>query len=106
MSKIFKILLISSIFFIFTFNFNLSHATSETNNNLDENSENIVQEDSSSQTALSTLAPTSGSVTGVSTMNSYSQANLDLNNILCIILIAIGVLIILLSIAILIRLKK
>lgn len=44
--------------------------------------------------------------TNVSTMSSISEANLGLNNILCIILIAIGILIILLAIAILIKLKN
>ena len=42
----------------------------------------------------------------VNTVASISEANLGLNNILCIVLIAIGVLIILPAIAILIRLKK
>ena len=45
-------------------------------------------------------------VTNVSTVNSISQMNLQLNNILNIILIAIGVLLILFAIAILIRLKS
>ena len=45
-------------------------------------------------------------ITNVSTVNSISQMNLQLNNILNIILIAIGVLLILFAIAILIRLKN
>lgn len=42
----------------------------------------------------------------VSTVNSISEMNLKINNILCIILISIGILLILFAIAILIRLKK
>ncbi len=42
----------------------------------------------------------------VNHISSVSEANLGLNNILCIILIAIGILIVLLAIAILIRLKR
>ena len=42
----------------------------------------------------------------VSTINSISEMNLKINNILCIILISIGILLILFAIAILIRLKK
>ena len=104
MSKTLKVLLLVS-FLILTLSFNFVYATS--NNEEDNESTNIVQEDSSAKSSLSTLSPTSSSsITGVSEMNSYAQANLDLNNILCIILIAIGVLIVLLSIAILIRLKK
>lgn len=48
----------------------------------------------------------SSTVTRVSNINSYDQANLQLNNILSIILISIGVLLILFAIALLIRLKK
>ena len=100
MSKTLKVLLML-IFLILGLSFNFVYAT------FTNKSTNTMQEDSSSKSSLSTLSPTSSSsVTGVSGMNSYSQANLELNNILCIILIAIGVLIILLSIAILIRLKN
>ncbi len=105
MSKTLKVLLLISFFLILTLWFNFVFATS--NNEIDNSSTNTIQEDTNKQSSLSTLSPTSSSsITGVSGMNSYSQANLELNNILCIILIAIGVLIILLSIAILIRLKK
>ena len=105
MSKTLKVLLLISFFLILTLWFNFVFATS--NNEIDNSSTNTIQEDTNKQSSLSTLSPTSSSsITGVSGMNSYSQANLELNNILCIILIAIGVLIILLSIAILIRLKN
>ena len=62
---------------------------------------NAAEQVTSSLNALST-----SSVTKVSTINSYEQANLQLNNILSIILISIGVLLILFAIAILIRLKN
>ncbi len=105
MPKTLKVLLLMSFFLILTFGFYFVYATST--NELDNEATNTLQEDSTSNSSLSTLSPTSStSITGVSGMNSYSQANLELNNILCIILIAIGILIILLSIAILIRLKK
>lgn len=104
MSKTLKVSLLA-FFLILTLSFNFVYATSSNEEN--NESTNTVQEDSSSKSSLSTLSPTSSSsITGVSEMNSYSQANLELNNILCIILIAIGILIVLLSIAILIRLKK
>lgn len=45
-------------------------------------------------------------ITSIKTVNGLPEANLKLNNILNIILIAIGVLLILLSIALLIRIKK
>lgn len=105
MSKTLKVLLLMSLLLILTLGFNFVYATS--NNDIADESTNTVQEDTSKQSSLSSLSPTSSSsITGVSSMNSYSKANLELNNILCIILIAIGILIILLSIAILIKLKK
>ena len=61
----------------------------------------IVVENSTEPSSLSVLSPSTG--TSVSSINSYEQANLHLNNVLCIILISIGLLLILLSIAILIR---
>ncbi len=97
MSKLLKILLILVLISSFAFVFYNTYATSD-----DE--ENIVQEDASSRSAISSLG--SSSVTSVSNLNNYSQANLELNNILSIILISIGVLLILFAIAILIRLKK
>ena len=68
---------------------------------VDVDAEAAAEQVSSTLDALST-----SSVTKVSTVNSYDQANLQLNNILSIILISIGVLLILFAIAILIRLKK
>lgn len=46
------------------------------------------------------------SITGIKSVNGLPEANLELNNILNIILIAIGVLLILLAIALLIRIGK
>ena len=94
MNKLLKIFLITLLIFSFTYVY--SYATEE------ESSENVVQEEPS--TGLSTL--TTGSTTNVSPVNSYDEANLELNNILSVILIAVGVVIILLAIAILIKSKK
>lgn len=116
MSKTIKLFLILFLITILACNFNFVNATlanntsrnesithtNTENENEDEEENEVVNETSNS--GLSTLSPSS--VTSVSTVNSYEQANLELNNILCIILIAIGVLIILFAIAILIRLKK
>ena len=65
--------------------------------------EETANDDSQEAQALSTF---NSSVTNVSSINSYEQANLELNNILSIILIAIGVLLILFAIALLIRISK
>lgn len=114
MSKTIKLFLILFLITILACNFNFVNATSANNTSRNEsitdaNTENENEEENevvneTSNSGLSTLSPSS--VTSVSTVNSYEQANLELNNILCIILIAIGVLIILFAIAILIRLKK
>ena len=56
--------------------------------------------------ARTTSSPTTNNQARMSTVSSISEANLGLNNILCVILIALGILMILLAIAILIRLKK
>lgn len=99
MNKLLKILLIGILLFAFYFTF--SYATEENTENQDVTNE-VIEE--TPTTGLSTLS--SDTVTSISSLNSYSQANLELNNILCIILIAVGVVIILLAIAILIRTKK
>lgn len=80
------------------------HNTVGTSDNENNNeNENIIRENAS-EASIQSLTPSS--VTSVSSKENYNSANLQLNNILCIILISIGVLLILLSIAILIRLKK
>ena len=68
-----------------------------------EEDNDLTGEDVSSNARSSTP---SANAANINTLSSISEANLGLNNILCIILIAIGVLIVLLAIAILIRLKK
>lgn len=87
-----------------------SNTTSDTssenttaNNEDDALEENDLSEDISSYARNS--APNANAAS-INTLSSISEANLGLNNILCIILIAISVLIVLLAIAILIRLKK
>lgn len=115
MSKTLKICLILFILLMLSFNLNFVQATSE-----DETSESETLSEGSEETnsgesdiptpsnpSTSTLDTLStSSVTKVSNINSYEQANLELNNILSIILIAIGVLLILFAIALLIRLSK
>lgn len=125
MSRTLKIFLILFSIILLTFNFSFVQATSneeqpqqedqaltqnDEDNSSNENSTNSTNNDSSevvnetSSSSLSTLSPSS--VTSVSNVNSYEEANLQLNNILSIILIAIGVLLILFAIAILIKLKR
>lgn len=98
---------------------------SEINNSINENNidelstsnENTISDsstasqssaDSVTNTNSSTNSNTKGSskVTAVNTLSGLPEANLGLNNILSILLIAIGFLLILFAIAILIRLKK
>ncbi len=98
MSKIKKLLLILSLILSISSSFCFVHATSSDNLN------SVNETTTSSNSSLSDLS--ASSVTRVSQLNNYSQANLELNNILSIILISIGVLLILFAIAILIRLKR
>lgn len=109
MRKLSKLLLIILFMLLISFNFTFVFATEGENLEteiVEDTSEEpeVIEENASDIKPLSTLTPSTS--TTVSTINSYEEANLSLNNILCIILIAIGVLIILLSIAILIRIKK
>ena len=94
-SKAFKItLIISIILLLFT---SLAFATEN------EESNNISTENSiSEEEALEDVA----TVTSVTSLSNLPEANLGLNNILNVILIAVGFLLILFAIAILIRLKK
>ena len=91
------------IFFAFT-----SYATESQNTDM-------VESDTTSDTTDSennvTYKPQSSNVdssyvTSVSPVSSQYEANLGLNNILSILLISIGILLILFSIAILIRIKR
>ncbi len=114
MSRTIKFCLILFLLLIISLNFNFVHATSDVENpeTVDAISENtetteensIPTPDNPSTSTLDALS--TSSVTKVSNINSYEQANLQLNNILSIILIAIGVLLILFAIALLIRLSK
>lgn len=120
MSKSIKICLILFLLLILSVNFvqatsdeeiaeseTLSEGAEENieETNLEETAESDVPTPSNPSTStLDTLS--TSSVTKVSNINSYEQANLQLNNILSIILIAIGVLLILFAIALLIRLSK
>lgn len=89
-SKIFKVVLIISIILFMFSGFVLA-----TDENTTEN--NVTPEKALSQTAT---------VTSVTGLSNLPEANLGLNNILNVLLLAVGVLLILFAIAILIRLKK
>ena len=116
--KTIKFLLTLTITIILIFNITTAFAT-------EEEFEDITETEATSEEGIEPLTETSDdetditeelpatdflstpdSITNVSTVNSISQMNLQLNNILCIILISIGVLLILFAIAILIRLKQ
>ena len=122
MSKILKIFII----FMIIINLFFCIVNAETTNLYNDVSNEEVSEDSgdneteyntsideemdlnndSEDTETSTTSTTGiNSSARVSTLSSIPEANLGLNNVLCIILIAIGILIILLAIAILIRIK-
>lgn len=79
--------------------------TSESNSSESNTSTNQNTNSSYSNTSNSTSIPDASNI--VTTMqNNYSEDDLQLTNILNIFLIVIGILLILLAIAILIRLKK
>ena len=84
---------------------NLEDTTSTSSDESSSDDNNNVIRENASDGSIQTLNPTS-TITSVSNKDNYSNANLALNNILCIILISIGVLLILFAIAILIRLKR
>ncbi len=80
------------------------------NENEDENQSNDVsstkEDNTISQPVTTPTASVDRQIDSYSTLSTLPEANLGLNNILNIILIAISIIIILLAIAILIRLKK
>lgn len=79
----------------------------EESENSEESTDDIYTEETEEQ--IGQVQPSSTDnmdITSVRNINGLPEANLELNNILNIILIAIGVLLILLAIALLIRLKK
>lgn len=89
MSKFLKIVLILCIFISFCAT--VCFATDD-------------EEDVPTDTSYATTQ--AATVTSVTNLNNLPEANLGLNNILNVLLIAIGFLLILFAIAILIRLKK
>lgn len=100
--KISTILLFIISLFLFLLNtqcFATSNDSAETN--IEPTSSNVDDSDLPTDDYLS-----NSGVNNIQRMNTIPEANLGLNNILCIILIAIGVLLILFAIAILIRLKN
>lgn len=90
MSKIFKVILI--IFILLCFCINSVLATNTSSN-------------TTSNTTTSSTNSTSPSTTTVTTLDSIPESSLGLTNILNILLITVGVVIIFLAIAILIRLR-
>ncbi len=100
MNKLLKVFFAGLLILTF-FSLNFVYATENENDATSETNEVIEETPTTGLAAL-----TSDSVTSVTSLNSYSQANLELNNVLCVILIAVGVVIILFEIAILIRLKN
>ena len=111
MHKTLKLFLVLSLIALLSFGFYYVNATEDELEDseieeIDEVSDDnlVTTESTSDQSTLSVLSPNRG--TSVTSINSYEQANLQLNNILSIILIAIGILLILFAIAILIRIGK
>lgn len=106
-----RIIVLFSLIILVLFNINFIYATEA---EVEETSEvaEISTEDAAEETSddivedLPTTDFLGTGITEVSTVNSISEMNLKINNVLNIILIAIGVLLILFAIAILIRLKS
>lgn len=108
-------LILLIIFMVFALNFvqamginmNLTANTSTDNTTIEDDTNTMTDPENSSTTDH--LSPTTTNLNNsasVSTLNQLPESSLGLNNIINIILIVIGVLLILLGIAILIRLKK
>ena len=87
---------------IFFVSFTVVNATEDVDVETEEVTE-VIEENASDQKDYEVFNPSTK--TSVTNINSYENANLQLNNVLCIILIAIGVVLILFAIAILIGLK-
>ena len=97
-----------STFFIYateTDNENPTDATTESQTNEASDSAG-VSTDAITYTPQTYSGSNSSYVTSVTPVSSQYEANLGLNNILSILLISIGILLILFSIAILIRIKR
>lgn len=85
-----------------TSNTNISNNNITNNSNTNTSNNNIDNNNS----MMTNTTSTSGSTQSATVTNSIPESDLGLSNILNIFLIVIGILLILLSIAILIRLKK
>ncbi len=92
MSKLLKFIIILSVLFIVVFNCSYTCFALDLNNSVNTTNTNTNSSNTSSSTLSSTV--------------TTSDFDLQLTNILCIALIVVGVLLILLGIAILIRLKN
>ena len=99
--KVFFILLISVILIS-----NCMYVFAAVNMNLDNNTTNSNSSNTSNTNGTNTNATGNTNRSTSTTVVSTSQFDLQLTNILSICLIVVGVLLILLGIAILIRLKK
>ena len=91
-------------FLIFIGVYNSAFAVSSVDMNLETNSQNTSAENAVAETTNSTLSNTA--VGTVSNLSPLPESDLGFANVLNIILIAVGVVLILLGIAILIKLKK
>lgn len=97
------------IFLLLTFFVLTSYATETQDSNSIESDTTFSNDDSSENNV--TYKPQSSNVdssyvTSVTPVSTQYEANLGLNNILSILLISIGILLILLGVAILIKLKR
>ncbi len=79
---------------------------SDSNTASQSSADSVTNTNSSTNSSTNSNTKGSSKVTAVNTLSGLPEANLGLNNILSILLIAIGFLLILFAIAILIRLKK
>jgi len=90
---------------------NSSESEEDSEEETEDDSENSTKNSTSNNTVVSSSKDSpfeithSGSAASVTSMDNYESANLHLNNILTIILIAVGIVIILLAIAILIKMS-
>ena len=85
---------------------NIEEEQTSEQENIEDTADTTEQSENNNVTYKPQSASGSSYVTSVSAISSQYQANLGLNNVLSILLIAIGILLILFSIAILIRIKK
>lgn len=99
MSKLFKLIGVLSIALIVFFNCSYVYSAVDMNLGNNTSSSNTSSSNTNSNKTTSTSSTISSTVT-------TSDFDLELTNILCITLIVVGILLILLGIAILIRLKK